>query len=124
LHDYSGVETFIDEESLSEPTTEVVTRYIAKIFVSSSISGGLSRSTDRCSDTTSCEINKWIIIVEAFITSKLVEISLNIGWEIRISGFSFPSISVFASRDTEAIVIPVIESTNMLRANLRNLEGS
>jgi hypothetical protein len=124
LHDNTGVETFVDEESLSEPTTEVVTRNVAKVFVTSPISGGLSRSSDRCSDTARCEINKWIIVVEVFIARKLVEISLNVGWEVCISGFPFPSISVLASRNTEAIMITVIESTNMLRADLRNLEGS
>jgi len=124
LHDYSGVETFVDKESLSKSSAEIVARYVAKVLVTSPISGGFGRSPDCCPDTSGCEVDEWIIIIEVFIASKLVEISLDVGWEIRISGFPFPSISVLASRNTEAIMISVVESTNMLRANLRNLEGS
>jgi len=48
-------------------------------LIAGPINSGLSRSPDGYSDTTGFEVNKWIIVVEVFIASKLVESTLNVG---------------------------------------------
>jgi hypothetical protein len=122
LHHHSWVHILVDEQTLGKASTQVVTRDMPEIVISSLSSCCLCGSFHSGPNAASGEIDKRFAGGDVLGVCKLLEAALDLTGEVSIARLPSGSGRILTSRDTEPI-LAALGRLDMSRLYLWNLEG-
>lgn len=124
LHHDPRVHLLIDEESLCEPATEIVTRHVEEVIIACRLSCALGGAFDHRSDTALGEVNDRLVASDVRRPLEPMYITLDIAREISVARLSAASGRILPFWDAESEVVAIRGAFDVFRCDLRDLEGA